>query len=143
MRNVFEYYKEDDYLSHHGILGQKCGIRRFQNKDGSYTKAGEQRYTKNKSSESEWTAAGDKDVEAAYQKMRNSAKTDEEKDLNVWRFETANADDRYELDFLEAVQNSRALQDNDKKTLLMEYAAYLTDRPNYWERGRKLPPAGL
>lgn len=27
-------------LSHHGILGQKWGVRRFQNKDGSYTAAG-------------------------------------------------------------------------------------------------------
>lgn len=29
-----------DYLEHHGILGQKWGVRRFQNKDGSYTDAG-------------------------------------------------------------------------------------------------------
>lgn len=32
------------YLSHHGILGQKWGIRRFQNKDGSVTAKGAQRY---------------------------------------------------------------------------------------------------
>lgn len=30
-------------LYHHGILGQKWGVRRFQNKDGSYTNAGKQR----------------------------------------------------------------------------------------------------
>lgn len=29
---------------HHGILGQKWGVRRFQNKDGSLTAAGKQRY---------------------------------------------------------------------------------------------------
>ena len=33
-----------DYLEHHGILGQKWGIRRFQNPDGSLTAAGIKRY---------------------------------------------------------------------------------------------------
>lgn len=32
------------YLSHHGILGQKWGIRRYQNPDGSLTAAGKLRY---------------------------------------------------------------------------------------------------
>lgn len=31
------------YLAHYGILGQKWGVRRFQNKDGSYTAAGKNR----------------------------------------------------------------------------------------------------
>lgn len=31
------------YLAHHGILGMKWGIRRFQNKDGTYTAAGKVR----------------------------------------------------------------------------------------------------
>ena len=33
----------DIYLAHHGILGQKWGVRRFQNKDGSLTAAGKAR----------------------------------------------------------------------------------------------------
>lgn len=32
------------YLAHHGILGQKWGIRRFQKEDGSLTSAGKRRY---------------------------------------------------------------------------------------------------
>jgi len=32
------------YLEHHGIKGQRWGVRRFQNNDGSYTAAGKRRY---------------------------------------------------------------------------------------------------
>lgn len=32
-----------NYLYHHGIRNQKWGIRRFQNRDGSYTEIGKKR----------------------------------------------------------------------------------------------------
>lgn len=35
-----------DCLEHHGILGQKWGIRRYQNEDGSLTEAGKRRYSR-------------------------------------------------------------------------------------------------
>lgn len=38
-------YVYSSELYHHGILGQKWGIRRFQNKDGSLTEAGKKRYS--------------------------------------------------------------------------------------------------
>ncbi len=37
------------FLAHHGIKGQKWGIRRFQNEDGSLTKAGKERYNEQNS----------------------------------------------------------------------------------------------
>ena len=37
------YFLSNEELYHHGILGQKWGIRRFQNKDGTRTAAGKKR----------------------------------------------------------------------------------------------------
>lgn len=37
---------DSNYLEHHGIKGQKWGIRRFQNEDGTLTAEGRRRYGK-------------------------------------------------------------------------------------------------
>jgi hypothetical protein len=49
--STYGYFKHDemsDYaIAHHGIKGQKWGVRRFQNPDGSLTAAGRRRYNIN------------------------------------------------------------------------------------------------
>ena len=39
-----DYIVGDNYLCHHGIKGQRWGVRRFQNEDGSLTAEGKERY---------------------------------------------------------------------------------------------------
>ena len=44
-----QYYgvvRSDEYLEHFGIKGQKWGIRKYQNPDGTLTEEGKQRYGK-------------------------------------------------------------------------------------------------
>ena len=52
-----EEYEKALYLAHHGIKGQKWGIRRFQNEDGSLTPAGEKRAQKDADNGNKWATS--------------------------------------------------------------------------------------
>lgn len=43
---------ETQYLSHHGVLGMKWGVRRYQNKDGSLTSEGKRHISSYRKKES-------------------------------------------------------------------------------------------
>lgn len=69
------YYVVHDELYHHGILGQKWGVRRYQNSDGSLTAQGKKRYGGN--SYKELTPEGKKKYKtdvAITRKLRRSKK---------------------------------------------------------------------
>lgn len=51
---------------------------------------------------------------------------------NAYAYDRAKNKDRYEMDFLEAIQNKNYLSDN-KNRRLAEYKEYLQDREKYWQ----------
>lgn len=66
-------FEKASYLCHHGILGQKWGIRRFQNKDGSLTKAGRDRYITNSSNDNQ-------DLKSTIKRIKNGNSSSEDFD---------------------------------------------------------------
>jgi hypothetical protein len=77
-----------DELKHHGISGQKWGVRRFQNEDGTYTEEGKKRYSSIKSAadaikrESDYEMAEAQNARKEYDKLKNSKMRSPEEWLN-------------------------------------------------------------
>lgn len=87
------------YLAHHGIKGQKWGVRRYQNPDGSLTAAGKQRYRDGTKSDEEKLRRYDELV--GVNKERKAAYSDRIKSFGV----NPKGDDAEELmDLIEALR---------------------------------------
>lgn len=67
----YQFIRESD-LFHYGILGQKWGVRRFQNMDGSLTSIGKKRSRNNKASKTRVLYSNQKH---AYDIDKNALKT--------------------------------------------------------------------
>lgn len=75
-----------EYLEHHGILGMKWGVRRYQNKDGTLTEAGKKRYIKSVDDNSyTLTKEGIKARDKAYDKLYGKGANEKTiKELGKW-----------------------------------------------------------
>lgn len=77
MASYYQRPLTSDEIYHHGIKGQKWGVRRYQNFDGTYTQKGLQRYNKSKD-KFEKARADKKDAKAnknqAFNNLKNSNK---------------------------------------------------------------------
>lgn len=82
-----------EYLEHHGIKGQKWGIRRFQSKDGPLTSEGKRRYSpeEKKAARKEYKASK-KQWKSDMKQVRKDAKVD-------WK--------RYRKDFIKSQANGK------------------------------------
>lgn len=72
MSNFYVVPYDDLYLAHHGIKGQKWGVRRFQNPDGSLTEAGKRRVGRLDKKLSKYDARGNKLQEKAEKHLAKS-----------------------------------------------------------------------
>lgn len=79
---------ENNSLAHYGILGMKWGVRRYQNKDGTYTSAGKKRKQKEYIHEDYANAHSKKSVKSmsnAELKARNNRLQMEQQYANLTR----------------------------------------------------------
>lgn len=122
------YIRRHNELYHHGIKGQKWGIRRYQNEDGSLTPEGRKRYgveglDSSKKDYDQRTAvkAYRKESKQRYNQVRNF--TD---DLSRYKL----AEDRMNRDIIEANKNKQFVADW-KKAAKRFYNAYNNDTEDW------------
>lgn len=127
---MYTEYLYNNSLAHHGIPGQKWGIRRYQNYDGSYTQAGMKRY--NKSLEE----YGKKD--AAYKEAKKAYKsgTGSEAEMVNKKVERKQAKKQLDKDYKHLKQDK--LGDQGKKL----YAEGHTITGDSYVTGRIMSAAG-
>ena len=119
-----------DELMHYGIKGQKWGIRRFENEDGTLTKAGRDRYE----------VGADGKMSKYGQKLLSRDKQLEEyrmKQLNPREAEIASLQNRYSKDLQKydsKIANAKE-KNNEKKAEKLEYKKSLTKAKQNYELG--------
>lgn len=141
--NRYDFYSnlqtyQKNSLEHHGIIGQKWGVRRYQNPDGSLTEEGRQRYLNPDGTLSDKAPNKLKKQYLNYQNQRiqKGSQTgeiynddfvyDQEQQRN--KVEKAKENHIYDRDFVDTIQNAETIDDDN---ISEEYAKYVKNPFKY------------
>ena len=117
----------NNYLAHHGVKGQKWGVRRYQNEDGSFTPEGLKRYGVD--SNGKMSREGSK----LWRQDRRAALKDANADLKGMALKTNNLFRSYETNqsrysagklFISEKYGKTTLKDYQRNERLKTFAAY-------------------
>lgn len=136
-----------DEIKHHGIKGQKWGVRKYQNKDGSLTDAGKKRYGTKENFEKQYPADKKKSDISAINSGREATRNAREINRNLKEIErekTSKKQKQVNKQIEEAARdNARRMSDQELKEavnrLNMEenYTRMMTNR-NYIDVGESI-----
>lgn len=121
----YEFIRESD-LAHHGIKGQKWGVRRFQNEDGSLTSAGKNRYAGGEAGGKQLSRSEKRSIRKEYrvaQRARNkelneiNESYDRKKAENAFGFDSGKFTDRVKGHLKNEYERQQAINRWDQKNL--------------------------
>ena len=103
-----KYIPESGELTHHGILGQKWGVRRYQNADGTLTSQGKKRYSAKEVVEARKKINTEKNKLNQLEKRKTEIESDAEYRDDIYDLRL-NAEDMWDS------KNNRMLTDDEWK----------------------------
>lgn len=117
----------NNYLEHHGIMGQKWGIRRYQNPDGSLTSEGKKRYY---NSDGTLTKHGEKAAKKQTKDFENNWYKSYNKATNKFNSKIEDINNKYEDDVFDDEFSTKRGQEYIKEVDKMWRSLYIKELKN-------------
>lgn len=128
VETIDEIYGED-FIAHHGTKGQRWGIRRYQNADGTLTPAGRKRYMKNNRFRQKYL----RDQAKRLEEERRRSETLQQRKARLMK--SSNAEEIFKNKDL--FTNEEIRNRIDRIKIENELASYIKHKPTRMEKAKK------